>query len=199
MSLNLTRSTRRSRVPVSFANNSSRSCSMPLYFPSAPRKRVAGPLATSTTSSSDSPNGGTGRSVESLLHEVNVSSSAVAKMPSGRSLSQVKTSRSFMLNVRNCASQNSLWTASLVKYHTNRRGTEVAITALTRNQMVRETWHVGSNPTLSANSRSRVFFNNIIRVSGDLSKRGGIFNPQLSSTDNQIYLGNKISPMSMNR
>ncbi len=30
------------------------------------------------------------------------------------------------------------------------RGTEVAITALTRNQMVRETWHVGSNPTLSA-------------------------------------------------
>ena len=32
-----------------------------------------------------------------------------------------------------------------------RRGTEVAITALTRNQMVRVTWHVGSNPTLSAN------------------------------------------------
>jgi hypothetical protein len=26
----------------------------------------------------------------------------------------------------------------------------VAITALTRNQMVRVTWHVGSNPTLSA-------------------------------------------------
>ncbi len=32
-----------------------------------------------------------------------------------------------------------------------RRGTEVAITALTRNQMVRVTWHVGSNPTSSAN------------------------------------------------
>ena len=31
-----------------------------------------------------------------------------------------------------------------------RRGTEAVITALTRNQMVRVTWHVGSNPTLSA-------------------------------------------------
>lgn len=32
----------------------------------------------------------------------------------------------------------------------SRRGTEVVITALTRNQMVRVTWHMGSNPILSA-------------------------------------------------
>ncbi len=41
----------------------------------------------------------------------------------------------------------------LLRYPSSKwRGTEVAITALTRNQMVRVTWHVGSNPTLSANS-----------------------------------------------
>jgi hypothetical protein len=38
---------------------------------------------------------------------------------------------------------------------TVRRGTEVAITALTRNQLVRVTWHMGSNPILSANQSSK--------------------------------------------
>lgn len=33
-----------------------------------------------------------------------------------------------------------------------RRGTEAVITALTRNQLVRVTWHMGSNPILSASS-----------------------------------------------
>ena len=48
---------------------------------------------------------------------------------------------------------NEQSTDKLVRYPSSKwRGTEVAITALTRNQMVRVTWHVGSNPTLSANS-----------------------------------------------
>ena len=47
-----------------------------------------------------------------------------------------------------CSEQS---TDKLVRYPSSKwRGTEVAITALTRNQMVRVTWHVGSNPTLSA-------------------------------------------------
>ncbi len=46
---------------------------------------------------------------------------------------------------------NEQSTDKLVRYLSSKwRGTEVAITALTRNQMVRVTWHVGSNPTLSA-------------------------------------------------
>ena len=38
------------------------------------------------------------------------------------------------------------------------RGTEAVITAPTRNRMVREIWHKGSNPFLSANCQERLRF-----------------------------------------
>jgi len=91
---------------------------MPLYLPSAPRKRVAGPLWTSTTSSSVSPKGGTGRSLGSSgLKEGNANSSADAMIASAVTdvAAYCKTARRFIVEGRNRADEGTKETASLVK------------------------------------------------------------------------------------